>query len=484
MGIDYDKLAQQARQGSAVDYDKMAQDARVQAAAPRPLSGPIGSPSDSGVPEGLQGPASTSPVRDEILQNLAPIQGAKNHAVDLRPLNLPVAMAHGAAQMVLHPVDSVQAVAQALPNVSSNGYTGSAYTGNDQTDQDNADALVGSPNAQQSAIGTVKAFKEDPISTVGNLLGPALLMHGLFKGAPVAADGASRVLGSVGDMGLGNPDTSLRRAFAEGPKSSSVDQLLEDSGTVRHGLQGATSMEDVQNRIFGTPAKTDVTPGKRAILGQGTPEGPVEQGLLSKTIDPYNQGIQGLGDTPIGPNGETATELEKQRLDLSRQAQDLQGVDSQEAKQKLRDVLAQKKSVEGVLYPALQESGINAYDIMKNYGAYSRIGQELEGRSTRGLLTAGQGLGRIGAVLKNPIKLGTAVLTHGGSLIPEGLDMLREMASGRNSLGGTTLPDLEFRRGFQNPRGIVTPSPDFGSFKPSTEAQSPSEWLQSFVPKK
>jgi hypothetical protein len=472
MGIDYDKIAQQVRQDSAADYDKIAQDVRVQAAAPRPLSGPIGSPSDSGVPAGLQGPASASPVRDEILQNLAPIAGAKNHAVDLRPLNLPLGMAHGVAQMVLHPVDSVQAMAQALPNVSSNGYTGSAYTGNDQTDQDNADALVGSPNAQASALGTIKAFKEDPISTTGNLLGPALLMYGLNKGlgliTPPAVDLAETALGKIQDVTAPSTDASLRKAFAEGPKSSSVAQLLEDSGTVRHGLQGAKSLAEVQDRIYGAGPKSKLTPEQRSIQGLGTPEGPSEQGLKSKIFEPYQAGIEGLKDKAVtGPDGDTTVgALEAQRQEFSTKLQDLSKDDSQAAAQTRRGLQAKKSAVESALFPVLEEHGVNARTIMNNYGAASRIGNELEGRSTRGLPTAGVGAGRIWAIAKNPIKLGTAVFTHGGSLIPETLSGLKEFATGQNSFGGTTIPDLEFKNGFRNPNGVVTPAPDFGKFNP------------------
>jgi hypothetical protein len=337
-----------------------------------------------------------------------------------------------AASPFLHPIDTLQSMAESTP-------PGQAV-----------DMLLGRKNPmEQRAQEAASEWKSDPALAVENALGDVAgtyvggkAVEGAVKGVPAAAD-------YIQDKAIGNRDASALRGFQEGPKSRDALSTIKDVQQARPYFQGVDNLADFQNKV---PA------------------------VRQEIIQPYGQAINALGDNIVpGPDGPTTIRaLEDERQQLSAQTRAIQeggpeGIALAQQKGLTEaKLLARKQAVENSLYPPLKDAGIDPREIMSRFGAVSRLGEDVSGRSTLIQPDKPYGLSKL---IPSPLEAGVGMLTHGYSLlgkIGEVPGALRDIAAGRFTSGNPT--DVGMREAFG---GDVGPKPDLGQLKAGSGGVSP-----------
>ena len=298
---------------------------------------------------------------------------------------------------------------------------------------------IQNPLAQQLE-GEISKFHREPLSQ--SIPDTAGEVAGMVIGTKLPG-----VFGEIGDSALGkigdraqmlseaakdNPDVAALRGLRITPKSSKVQSMLKNVQIARPYLQGADSLEDLQSRVHA--AKAEIW-------------------------EPYQKTIDTMGKTHVkGPSGITTLEnLERERLQLSALNRGLKMRDPeaiQLAQQKgltQAKLLKQEKAVTSFLDPELSRYGINPKEIRRTFGAVSRIGQQVSGKSTLLEPLQRSGLGRmLNMKIENP-----------RTWIGEPAKGLRDLVAGR-PVWSSNPTDIGIKEGF---RGAYT-KPNLGSFQP------------------
>jgi hypothetical protein len=205
----------------------------------------------------------------------------------------------------------------------------------------------------------------------------------------------------------------------------------------------------------------------------------------NEAFAPYAETIAREAHTPVpGPDGPTTIgELEQERQELSAINRGLRSGDPaslQLAQQKgltQAQSLAREQAVRNALDPALSRYGIDPAEIRKTYGAISRIGNQVEGRSTLLEKPQAYGLGRLGKIgifaSEHPGESGSlGLFSSPFKLAGEVGGAARDIVAGRPLLKGSPT-DIGIREGFRgNPE-----RPNLGQYTPFNP--SPSRLLPS-----
>lgn len=274
-------------------------------------------------------------------------------------------------------------------------------------------------DAQQGQREQAKFIGQNPMFSAGAVAGPALLTHGIAKGAPA--------LGSaIRTAAIGDTDAAALRGLRVPPSSPKSIRTVSAVEGSRPFLQGAKNLEDLQAKI---PA------AKNEIWG------------------PYKQTVDSIGDKPVqGPDGPTTVkELENQRLQLSAlnralKAKDPQAIQTAQQKGLTQaQLLDQEKAVQRALDPHLEQAGIDPGTIRKAFGQIATVEGRVAGRSTIAEPKQAYGLS----------KLKDASLIRPLSNIPLAGDIARDIAAGRYMSASPT--DVNIREAFRT----GGPKPDF-----------------------
>lgn len=290
-------------------------------------------------------------------------------------------------------------------------------------------AAASDPGTMGTLTGT--AAQLAPIARAGLVkagAGPALQSAASTTSAPLRLVG-----GAIRDAAIGDPDAAALRGLRVPANGKKVLPMQDSLQTARPFLQGANSLEDLQAKIG--PAKKEI-------------------------FSPYRQTLDQVGSNPIQhPNGSMTTlaDLENERQQLSALNRGLKTGDPaalQLAQQKglsQADALAQEKDIQSTLDPALSKFGIDPQGIRQAYGAVSRIGGQVSGRSTLLEKPQPSGLGKIGQIsLKQPFQAPGQILSG-----------MRDIAAGR-PLFRMSPTDVGIREGFAD----SGPKPSFGQYTP------------------
>lgn len=291
----------------------------------------------------------------------------------------------------------------------------------------------------ESIVDTAKGLVHSPDRTLGQLGTGAVL--GEVGGA--ALGGIKAVGSAARTAAIGDTDAAALRGLRVPANGKKVLPMQSSVQTARPFLQGANSLEDLQARV--AQAKSEI-------------------------FDPYKQTLDAVGDNPVkGPDGMTTIRaLEDERQELSAMNRGLKTGDPSAlrlAEQKgmsQAESLAREKAIQAHLDPALSQFGIDPQGIRKAYGSVSRIGNQVEGRSTLLEKPQPSGLGKIGQIsLKQPLQAPAQILSG-----------MRDIVAGR-PMFSMSPSDVGVREGFAS----AGPKPDFGKytpFKPNGLLDSPA----------
>ncbi|MGA8159832.1 MAG: hypothetical protein WCB76_03440 [Acidobacteriaceae bacterium] len=214
-----------------------------------------------------------------------------------------------------------------------------------------------------------------PAAALEDLAGDATgmaLQAGVLGGAAAGLP----ALRSLSEAARGNPDAAALKGLRIGPASDDALSTLKAVQGSRPYLQGANGLEDVQAKI----------PAAKAEIWS-----------------PYQRAVDMVGDQVVdGPEGKTTVRaLENRRQELSAQLRTLKGGGPEAialAQQKgltQASLLAEERSVQNALDPALQKTGIDPKLIRKTFGQVSEVGSRVEGRSTLAEPPQPYGFGRM-----------------------------------------------------------------------------------------
>lgn len=337
--------------------------------------------------------------------------------------------AQGLTQPFLHPLKTLGAMAEATP-------AGSLY-----------DLATGRPDAsQQMGKSMAGEIINDPSQAAGQLAGGFAAAH-VLPAAVGAAGAGARTAGAVGsairDAAIGDPNAAALRGLRVPVGSKQALPVLQAVDQARPYLQGAQSLEDLQAAV---PA------AKKAI------------------IQPYDQAIQAIGSKVVqGPDGPTTIKaLDNERAMLSANLRTLKagGPEAiQLATQKgmnQADLLGRQRAVENYLYPQLQNAGIDPQTIMQRYGAVSRVGSRVAGKTTLNEPDQHYGLGRMTNLsIKQPFQAPGEIL--GGA---------RDLVAGRPIWSGKP-SDIGIREAFRK----AGPAPNLGTVNPALQGAPSSPQL-------
>lgn len=286
-----------------------------------------------------------------------------------------------------------------------------------------------------SYLGDVASTLKSP-SAMGTLTGAAAqIAPMLLSGADAAAPTRTPIAPIAAPMraaAIGDTDAAALRGLRVPPSGKKVLPMQNSVNTARPYLQGASSLEDLQSRI--PTAKTEA-------------------------FAPYKQTLDAVGDNPVkGPDGMTTIRaLEDERQELSAMNRGLKSGDPSAlrlAEQKgmsQADSLAREKAIQSALDPELSRYGIDPQGIRNTYGAISRVGNQVEGRSTLLEKPQPSGFGKMLDVsLKDP-----------KSWIGQPMAGVRDLVAGR-PMWSASPTDVGIREGFAN----AGPKPDFGQYTP------------------
>jgi len=326
---------------------------------------------------------------------------------------------HGLANMIQHPLDTAHR---------------------------EVDAVRAGPKAWlDEAHQEVDAARADPSRFVGNSIGQlgtgAILGEAGGSVLKPLVNGAGKMATAARTAAIGDEDAAALRGLRVPASGKKVLPMQSSVQNARPYLQGASSLEDLQTRV--PTAKNEV-------------------------FQPYKDTIDAVGDNPVkGPDGMTTIRaLDNERQELSAMNRGLKTGDPSAlrlAEQKglsQADSLAREKAIKSALFPELSKYGIDPQGIMKDYGSLSRIGNQIEGRST--LLEKPQAYGFAKAA--NPFELTKGVELTKPSTYVKPLSNLadagKDIAAGRYWTASPT--DVGIRQGFAN----AGPKPDFGRYTP------------------
>lgn len=322
----------------------------------------------------------------------------------------------GALGVVLHPIDTAVGIGKSAVMSSPPAML---Y-------QDVRHAI--NPAYQTDAMQAASSFKSHPLESVEIGIGQA----GALGAAGEVGGAIPKIGGAVRSAAVGDTDAAALRGLRVPPGGKKVLPMQSSVQNSRPYLQGAKSLEDLQSRI---PA------------------------AKSEIFSPYKETLDAAGDTPVkGPDGMTTIRsLEDERQELSAMNRGLKTGDPSAlrlAEQKgmsQADSLAREKAIQSHLDPALSRYGIDPQGIRQAYGSVSRIGNQVEGRSTLMEKPQPSGLGKIGNIsIKQPFKAPGQIISG-----------MRDIAAGR-PLFRMSPTDVGIREGFAD----AGPKPDFGRYTP------------------
>lgn len=262
---------------------------------------------------------------------------------------------------------------------------------------------------------------------LGEAAGPVLR-----TAAPAIEQAISDTASAAKTAAIGDTNAAVLRGLRIPANSPKTLPILGSVDKARPYLAGADSLADLQAKV--PTAKAEIW-------------------------SPYQQTIDAMGKTPVkGPDGITTIgDLEQERLQLSALNRGLkQGSPDaiQLAQQKgmsAAELLDREKAVTSALDPELSKYGIDPQGIRQNFGAVSRIGQQIGGKST--LLEKPQpfGLG----------KMADIKLDRPSSWLGQPISGVRDLIAGRPLLKGSPT-DIGIKEGF----GGDYTKPNLGTFQP------------------
>lgn len=279
-------------------------------------------------------------------------------------------------------------------------------------------------------------FAADPVAGYASAAGQAgtglLLGAAGGKALSAAIPAVKSITGSARTMAIGDQDAAALQGLKIPAGSNKVQRMQSSVQTARPYLKGANSLEDLQARI--PQAKEEIW-------------------------SPYQETIDKAGNRPVkGPDGPTTiASLEQERLQLSALNRGLKTGDPnalQLAQQKgmnQAELLERERAVTSALDPELSKLGIDPQAIRGSFGAVSRIGNQISGKST--LLEKPQpyGFGKMVDIrLDNP-----------KTWLGKPVEGVRDLIAGRPLFKGSPT-DVGISEGFRT----AGPKPDLGSFTP------------------
>jgi len=296
------------------------------------------------------------------------------------------------------------------------------------------DMLRGKPTALDETVdSTVNDFKDNGASkAIPHLLGQGA---GSFIGGELTGEafrGIPKVSTAVRTAAIGDTDAAALRGMRVPANGKKVLPMQSAVQTARPYFQGVDSLTDLQSRV---PA------------------------AKNEAFGPYRQTLDAVGSNlMMGPDGMTTIQaLEDERQQLSAMNRGLRTGDPaalQLAQQKglsQADALAREKLVQAHLDPELSRYGIDPQGIRQTYSAISRIGNQIEGRSTLLEKPQPSGFGRMANIdLKSP-----------KTWLGEPMAGVRDLIAGRPAFSMSPT-DVGIREGFAN----AGPKPNFGQYTP------------------
>jgi len=334
------------------------------------------------------------------------------------------AFGSGASQMLFqplaHPIDAAAGLANGIAH--SSPWSGVADPDNPLT------KMIQSTVGDFHDNGAAEALPRLGGQVAGGIAAGELGGQLVRAAAPIikAAGSTART------MAIGDPDAAALHGLKIPAGSGKVQPMQNSVQAARPYLQGVNSLEDLQARI--PQAKDEIW-------------------------SPYQETIDKAGNHPVnGPDGPTTlSALEQERLQLSALNRGLKAGDPnalQLAQQKgmnQADLLDREKAVTSALDPELSKFGIDPQAIRGNFGAVSRIGNQISGKST--LLEKPQPFG-IGKMLD-------IRLDNPKSWLGKPVEGVRDLIAGRPLFSGSPT-DVGISEGFRS----AGPKPDLGSFTP------------------
>lgn len=260
----------------------------------------------------------------------------------------------------------------------------------------------------------VHSFLNDPVAAYVNAAGqaaPALLAGGALHEVPAVGR-------AIKSAAVGDTDAAALRGLRMPSNAPNMLSMKKAVQTSRPWLSGAQSLEDLQQRI---PAAKD------------------------EIWNPYQAVIDTAGHTPVnGPDGMTTLgELEQERLQLSALNRGLKS-GSPEALQLAQQkgmtqaqLLAREQAVNAAIDPAMNRLGVDSQTVRQNFGAVSKIGKQVNGKST---------------LLEKPKPFGISKMAQADWSKPLSLpgtawQGVKDIAAGRPWFGGSAT-DVGIREGF------------------------------------
>lgn len=298
------------------------------------------------------------------------------------------------------------------------------------------------PDVDQNPLVKMGKGVEDDYKSGGLGYAGAKLAGNVFGGAALGGAGeaglgeASQAIPKMGtavrDAAIGDTDVAALRGLRVAPTSNKIQRVMSNVETARPYLQGAQSLEDLQQRI--PQAKSEIWA-------------------------PYQDTISQAGHTKVmGPDGPTTiADLENERLQLSALNRGLKTRDpealqlAQQQGMSQADLLQREQAVKSALDPALSKFGIDPQGIRKNFGSVSQLGGMTNGESTILEKPQAYGLSKMaGADFSKPASIPGTIGSG-----------LRDIVAGRPLFRGSPT-DVGIREGFRN----AGAKPNLGAYQP------------------